>query len=316
MQKIGSLRSLFLLASLLGLASPAQAITVTATQDATALANALLGAGGTGIVVTGATLLGHTQEDFENPGQLQTSSGTYTNASGTYGIAAGVVLSTGAVQDYGDGPNTLEDATALYFTPTFQPAEATPAQEALLDPITTVGNDSFDHFDVTELILSFDMQQGFDNVRFNVVFGSEEYPEFVEVGYFDGFGLFLNGVNVAFVGGQPVNITHPSMSAVAGTELDGVLAPGGNPLLVFGGAVNPTGNTLRFIIGDRDDSILDSTVYISGLQGSVPEPGSTGMLLAALAALGALERARRSASAQSAREMKAAVMREPSRTRS
>lgn len=44
------------------------------------------------------------------------------------------------------------------------------------------------------------------------------------VGYFDGFGMFLNDTNVAFVNGQPVNIQHPSMAAVAGTELAGVLA--------------------------------------------------------------------------------------------
>lgn len=286
-QLLGTLGTLALL--LWGTA-PAQAITVTATQDPGALVAALLGPGGTGIVVTGVTLLGHTQASFTVPGTTETSSGTYTNASNTYGIGAGVVLSTGAVQHYGDGPNGLEDATTAYLTPTFQLAEATPAQEALLDPITTVGEDTFDHFDVTELIVTFDMQQGFDSVRFNVVFGSEEYPEFVEVGYFDGFGMFLNGTNVAFVASQPVNITHPSMAAIAGTELDGVLAPGNVPLLVFGGPVNPTGNTLRFIIGDRDDPIYDSTVYIAGLRATVPEPAAAGAGLAAVLALAGVGR--------------------------
>lgn len=278
------------LALLLCGAVPAQAITVTATQNPGTLIAALLGAGGTGIVVTGVTLLGHSQTSFITPGTTETSSGTYTNASSTYGIGAGVVLSTGAVQHYGDGANTLEDASTVYFTPTFQPAAATPAQEVLLDPITTVGGDSFDHFDVTELIVGFDMQQGFDAVRFNVVFGSEEYPEFVELGYFDGFGMFLNGTNVAFVASQPVNITHPNMAPIAGTELDGVLAPGNVPLLEFGGPVNPTGNTLRFIIGDREDPIYDSTVYIAGLRAAVPEPGAAGTGLAVLLALGSLAR--------------------------
>lgn len=282
-----TLSSMALLGALC-LTQRAEAIVVTPTQNTTTLVNALLGAGGTGIVVTGVTLAGHAGEDFENPGQLLTSSGTYTNASGTYGIAAGVVLSTGGVERYADGPNAAEDTSGVYVTPTFQFAAATPAQELLLDPITTVGQDSFDHFDVTELIVQFDMQSGFDNVRFNVVFGSEEYPEYVEIGYFDGFGLFLNGTNVAFVASHPVNITHPAMNELAGTELDGVLAPGGNPLLTFGGAVNPTGNTLRFIIGDREDSILDSTVYVSGLEATVPEPGATALALGALATLGGL----------------------------
>jgi hypothetical protein len=252
------------------------------------LVNALLGAGGTGILVTGVSLAGHAQD----LGELETSSGTFSNASGTYGIGSGVVLSTGAVERYGDGGNAEDGASGLYFDPvTFQFAAATPAQEALLDPITTVGGDTFQHFDVTELVISFDMQPGQQQVRFNVVFGSEEYPEFVNDGYFDGFGMFLNGTNVAFVRSLPVNITHPDMTPLPGTELDGVLAPGGNPLLVFGGAVNQTGNTLRFIIGDREDSILDSTVYISGLR--APEPGSTETLVAALCALGVLGRTRR-----------------------
>jgi len=273
------IRLLLAIVSALWLARPAQAITVTATQNVTTLVNALLGGGGTGIVVTNVTLSGHAQASFEEPGSFETSSGTYANGSGTYGIGAGVVLSTGAVERYGDGPNTQDDASAVYLTPSFELAAATPAQEALLDPITSVGMESFDHFDVTELVIQFDMQPGFPNVRFNVVFGSEEYPEYAEIGYFDGFGMFLNGTNVAFVAAQPVNITHPDMAALSGTELDGVLAPGGNPLLVFGGPVAATGNTLRFIIGDREDSILDSTVYISSLR-AVPEPGDAGALLA------------------------------------
>jgi hypothetical protein len=286
--------SLALLSSLLLAPVPAaRAITVTPTQNTTTLVNALLGGGGTGIVVTGVTLSGHTQNSFENPGQIETSSGTYVNPSGTYGIGAGVVLSTGAVQHYGDGANTSDQFQTAYFTPTFEFAYATPAQELLLDPITTVGQDTFDHFDATELLITFDMQQGVDFVRFHVVFGSEEWPEYAEIGYFDGFGMFLNGTNVAFVQGQPVNITHPSMADVSGTELDGVLAPGGNPLLIFGGPVNPTGNTLRFIIADREDPILDSTVYISGLQGTVPEPASAATALAAIGALAGLRRAQR-----------------------
>lgn len=292
LRTLAGLRLLLVLAWALCAAVPVQAIIVTPTQNATVLANALLG-GGTGVVVTSVTLSGHTQESFETPGSFETSSGTYTNTSGTYGVGAGVVLSTGAVENYADGSNAADDTSTVFYTlqPFAYGIPATLAQEALLDPITTVGNESFDHFDVTELVIDFNMQPGFSDVRFNVVFGSEEYPEYAEVGYFDGFGMFLNGVNVAFVASQPVSITHPDMAAVAGTELDGVLAPGGNPLLVFGGAVNPTGNRLRFIIGDRDDPILDSTVYISGLR-AVPEPGSTAMLAAA-GALGLLARIRR-----------------------
>jgi len=286
MRKIGSMPALLLSLCALCLASPAQAIVVTATQNTNALVSALLGSGGSGVIVTGVSLSGHRQEIFESSGTFETSSGTFTNASGTYGIGPGVILSTGAVESYGDGPNLAEDWSTSFGIP------ATSAQEALLDPITTVGPDSYDHFDVTELIVYFDMQPGFDSARFNVVFGSEEFPEYVSDGYFDGFGMFLNGTNVAFVNALPVNITHPAMAALGGTELDGVLAPGGSPLLVFGGPVHPTGNSLRFIIGDREDPILDSTVYISSLR-AVPEPAPVALALAALGTLCLVSRAHR-----------------------
>jgi hypothetical protein len=65
-----------------------------------------------------------------------------------------------------------------------------------------------------------------------------------------------------------------------------VLAPGGNPLLLFGGTVNPTGNTLRFIVADTSDGIYDTTVYFSGLGGvEIPAPPAAWLALTGLAAL-------------------------------
>ena len=309
-------RPLLLAAAFLG-AGPAHAIAVTGTQNTTSLINALLAGGNTGIQVTGVTLSGHQDSlDFGSPGfplpVTLTSSGTYTNASGTYGIGAGVVLTTGGVEGasvlgqqviagYGDGPNG-EDSNGWAFGSTFpitDPDEpgipTTAAQDILLDPLTGTNpstNQPYDHFDATELLIEFDMAQGFDTVSFDVVFGSEEFVEFVGSAFIDGFGLFLNGTNIAFVGGQPVNIDHPDMAAVAGTELDGVLAPGGDPVLTFSGAANPTGNTLRFIVTDTSDGIYDTTVYFSALQGlPVPEP-ATGALVAA-GAIGLLASERR-----------------------
>jgi hypothetical protein len=292
--------------------APAQALVITATQDTTALVNALLGGGGTGIVVTGVTLNGHSQTIVvgpTGPDQIQgtiTSSGTYTNGSGTYGIGAGVVLSSGGVDGlevtgmgsvlpgYEDGPNTDGGNGWAYgneFPPTGDPVPgvpATSAQEALLDPITARPDldppESFDHFDVTELVIDFDMMQGFSEVSFNVVFGSEEYEEYVDSPYIDGFGMFLNGTNIAFSGGEPINIRHPDMAFLDGTELDGILAPGGNPLLRFSGLANPTGNQLRFIVADTSDGILDTTVYFSSLAGEIPLPPAAWLAVTAVAA--------------------------------
>ena len=101
-----------------------------------------------------------------------------------------------------------------------------------------------------------------------MVFGSEEYAEFVGSEFIDGFGLFLNGVNLASVGrvrDQPVNINHLAMAKILGTQLDGVLAPNGNPLVIFSAPVVPgsTGNVLTFLVADTSDTVYDTTAYIS-----------------------------------------------------
>lgn len=203
------------------------------------------------------------------------STGTFTNASGTYGIGDGIVLSTGNVADYSDGPNTNGFKSTSFGVP------ATGPQEALLDPIT---GGSYDHFDVTQLDITFTTSAG--DVYFYVVFGSEEYPEYVRSPFVDGFGLYLDGVNIAYVGGPPVTSDHPDMAPISGTELDGVLAPNGNPLLSFNvtGLDTSVSHTLTFILADTSDSNADTTVYISQLRGTViPEPGTWLLMLSGLA---------------------------------
>lgn len=187
------------------------------------------------------------------------------------------MLSTGNVAHYGDGPNTSGSNSTDYGT------SATAAQEALLDPIT---GGSYDHYDVTQLDLTFTTSTG--DVSFYVVFGSEEYPEYVGTQYVDAFGMYLDGTNIALVGGQPVNTNHPQMAAISGTELDGVLAPNRNPLLWFGfsGLDTSVSHTLTFILADTSDSAFDTTAYISSLSGGnpvIPEPGTWALMLTGLA---------------------------------
>lgn len=250
------------------------AIVVTADTSATSLASAVT-AGASGLTITGATLSGHTQDPW-------VSSGTFTNASNTYGIGPGIALSTGSVLDYGDGPNTEDSRSSDYGV------AATTAQEALLDPIT---GGTLDHYDVTQLDLTFNSSTG--SVFFLVTWGTEEYPEFIGSTFIDAFGLYLNGVNIAASGGQPINVDHPDMEALAGTELDGILAPGNNPVMLFSGSAMPTGNTLTFIIADSGDGIFDATAYISSLSGMNPIPVPAAAWLLGSGLLGLIGFARR-----------------------
>ena len=189
--------------------------------------------------------------------------GTYINVGGTYGLPSpGIVLSTGDVLDYASGPNTDSGLTGGDGT------GATASQNDLLGEITGKSQ----HFDPVQLDIEFNVDAGVDEISFIGVFGSEEYPEFVGSSFNDGFGLFVNGVNVAGAlqtgaapGSTPlpINIDHPDMQPVVGTELDGVLAPNNIPLLRFDVPVNEGVNVFTVILADASDSALDTTVYLS-----------------------------------------------------
>lgn len=259
--QISSISRAGLASSLLALsAAPAVALGISPTSDATALANTLF-LNIPGLQVTDAELFGEAGQ-----------AGTYNNATGTYGLPNnGIVLSSGNVADYGDGPNNDTGTSTSFGNP------ATAEQEALLGPIT--GQSS--HNDVSQLNITFNVGADISQVSFFGAFGSEEWPEFVG-SFVDGFGLFVNGTNVAGVqpstggGNLPVNIDHPDMTDIPGTELDGILAPNGNPVLRFDVPVNPGElNTFEILVADANDSSLDTTAYLSSFiaQGN---PGDSG----------------------------------------
>jgi hypothetical protein len=256
LQKIAAL----IMAVLVLLAYPASthAIAVTQQVDANILAQALLAPGESCVVIRGATVSGQVLG-------TASSTGTFTNVSGTYGNIGGepggIILSSGDVSDYADGPNLFPDRSTSYGS--FE----TPAQKVLLDQVTGPA----DHFDVTQLDITFDMQAGCDTISVDAVFGSEEYPEFVGSPFVDGLGIFVDGTDIAFVNALPVNINHPAFADIPGTELDGILAPAGNPLLTFSRSVGAatTGHKLTVIICDTNDDIYDSTAYLARLRGSV-----------------------------------------------
>ncbi|MDH5218434.1 MAG: PEP-CTERM sorting domain-containing protein [Gammaproteobacteria bacterium] len=240
----------------------ANAIVITTDNDANNLGSALLGGG---VTVISTTLNG------QNAGAA-VSSGTFTNVDNTYGIGAGIVLSTGDVRDYASGANTVINKSTDYGT------NATAAQELLLDPIT---GGAFDHYDVTQFDVVFDVDAATESIFFNAVFGSDEFPEFVGSDYIDAFGIYLNGINIASFDSWPVNVDHSDMGMLAGTELDGILDPTngtGDPIMLFEGMVTPgsKNNVLTFIIADSSDGVYDSTVYLSGLGNFPPRGGQPG----------------------------------------
>lgn len=246
-------------------------LTITTESNGDALADSLF-LNLPGVEVTNTEFFGFDEQ-----------AGIYTNVIGTYGLPQnGIVLSTGNVLDYQAGGNSGGEISTEYeFFGEEEGGEgggeggATVSQQALLGPITGQPQ----HFDVVQLNIEFETASNVEQVTFFGAFGSEEWPEYVG-SYVDGFGLYVNGVNEAgvpeFNGGTPlpVNIDHPSMVAITGTELNGVLAPGSNPVLRFDVPVNPgTTNNFSIILADANDAALDTTVYLSSFIAANPGSG-------------------------------------------
>lgn len=204
--------------------------------------------------------------------------GTYTNASGVYGLPSqgGIVLSSGFVSNYEDGENISSG---------FSSGDGTSATVEQNDILSTISGQS-QHFDPIQLDIVFDVADDVDTISFIAAFGSEEYPEFVDSSFTDAFGMFLNDELVAGVlptGGVegdpllPVNIDHPDFAPIEGTELNGLLAPNGIPLLRFDIPVTPgsTANSFSIIIADAGDSSFDSTVFLSSFGNFDDESGNS-----------------------------------------
>jgi hypothetical protein len=280
----------------LTLGSPiASAIIINTELNADLLAEALI-IPASNITVTSSTLTGgFATEVFEgeegvgfesnelftinsSPQPPTGQAGIYTNVSGVYGLPSegGIVLSSGFVEDYQDGPNN-ESLNSGGFN-----GVASDEQNQILSELT---GQPF-HSDPVQLDITFDVNEDVETISFIAAFGSEEYPQFVNSSFTDAFGMFLNGELVSGVlpsnpvDGQlllPVNIDHPDFAAVEGTELNGLLAPNGSPLLRFDIPVEPgsVGNTFSIMIADTSDSSGDSTVFLSSFGNFDSENGKS-----------------------------------------
>ncbi|MEM9217619.1 MAG: choice-of-anchor L domain-containing protein [Cyanobacteria bacterium P01_F01_bin.150] len=131
--------------------------------------------------------------------------------------------------------------------------------------------------DTTQLSFTFDADQTVDQVYFQFVFGSEEFPEFGGSDFNDAFSLKLNGLNLARLSdGATANINNLVPNPFGGYHPDFVYNPVGDgpasdqtPLdgftqvLTFAGPVNQNGeNELEITVKDIGDGWKDSAVFM------------------------------------------------------
>lgn len=109
----------------------------------------------------------------------------YFTANGTnLGIAEGIVMTTGTVNNTGDGPHG----------PNNQSSAGMDNGAGGFAPLSNLigGIDTYN-----TARLEFDFVPYSDSVRFNYVFGSEEYPEYVGSQFNDVFAFFISGPGIA-----------------------------------------------------------------------------------------------------------------------
>lgn len=128
--------------------------------------------------------------------------GTFNAVNTTLGIDEGIIMTTGTIANNADGPHGPND----------QPSAGVDNGGAGYGQLTNlVGTSTFN-----ATILEFDFIPYSDTVKFEYVFASEEYPEFVGTQFNDVFAFFISGPgiggtkNMALIPGttQPVAINN------------------------------------------------------------------------------------------------------------
>ncbi len=155
-----------------GLSSKAQLVTSTAMTPTELVESVLVG---DGVVVSGVTYTGH-------PDAIGTFNGSATNV----GLTSGIILTTGTVKNEVGG---LGGEQRGPFGPNNTGSSGKANGEPGYAPLTAIAGVETQN----AAILEFDFVPLSDSVRFRYVFGSDEYPEFVDEGFNDAFAFFISG---------------------------------------------------------------------------------------------------------------------------
>jgi len=112
-----------------------------------------------------------------------------------------------------------------------------------------------------------------DGLRFDMIFGSEEYPEYSNSSYVDIAAVYVNGVNVALFNNDPqtpLSVTQKNIDAenfinnqagIYGIEWDGF-----SNLLSIRAGLQQGNNTIKIAIADTGDQSLDSGLYVGNIE--------------------------------------------------
>jgi len=180
-------------------------------------------------------------------------------------LGSGIVLSTGLA----DTSKKTADFNA-------STSNSTAGSYLVNDILKDIFNPNVQSRDAATLEFSFTVSDPNAKwISMDILFGSEEYPEFIN-SFPDIAGVFIDGQNAAFFTGDskyPLSVLKKNVdsgyfldnsSAEYSTVYDGITAPltlAGS----LGGGVNGE-HSIKIVIADTNDRNLDSAIFVSNIQ--------------------------------------------------
>jgi hypothetical protein len=209
---------------------------------------------------------------FDVAGSRETASISYYDGSiSQLGISPGLLLTSG---DGAPPATNTEDGYSVQLSPNNTDADLNTAVKAGFPGAGDVE-------DATVLQFQFTVTDpNLKGIQFDLVFASDEYPEFSDSSFVDIGAVFINGVNYALFNGktdQPLSIIDKNLvaggfrdnaSSSIPIEYDGVSVK-----LTIVAPVQAGVNTIKIAVGDTGDQIYDSGLFVSNMR-AVPFTGT------------------------------------------
>lgn len=205
-----------------------------------------------------------TSDSFTSDGISNTASVAFYD-----GTIPGLGMSSGLLLTSGDGnppASNTQSSYGLELTPSETDADLNASVHAAFP---TAG----DVEDATVLAFDFTVNDAnLVSIKFDLVFGSDEYPEFKDSSFVDIAGVYINGVNYALFNNQadqPLSVLGTNFSAgnfkdnesgAISLEYDGI-----SNLLTVIAPVKQGVNTIKIAIADTGDQIYDSGLFVGNI---------------------------------------------------
>ena len=194
---------------------------------------------------------------------LPTPSVISNNAGSDISIGSGIFLTTGGM------PGTQN--TSSGFTVNLGTAGDTDLDETAQLAFSNSGTTN----DAAVIEFTFTVVEGTsaDTISFDIAFGSEEYPEYVDSSFVDIAAVYINGVNYALFNGQsnqPLSVVQNNLDV--GNFIDntsgqyGIEYDGFSSTLRIIAPIQAGENTVKIGIADTGDTALDSGLFVSNVQ--------------------------------------------------